>query len=136
LATAGAHLRWTHGQAPHPPSGAIVIRLLGFAPKGHPAGALAEAHPYAADGVRIKVFLDRIWAVADRQPLLQPRVLGYVLAHEIGHVLRGTNSHSWTGVMKAHWDDADYRAMRRRGLTFAADDVEAIRARLTLKEDM
>src|SRR5262245_26920748 len=65
LATAGAHLRWTQGRAPHPPSGAIVIRFLDFAPRGHPAGALAEAYPYAADGVRIIVFLDRIWAIAD-----------------------------------------------------------------------
>lgn len=136
LTTAGAHLRWTQGQAPHPPSRAIVIRFLDFAPKGHPVGALAESHPYAGDGVRITVFLDRIWAVAHRQPLLQARVLGHVLAHEIAHVLRGTNSHSWTGVMKAHWDDADYRAMRTRGLTFVAGDIVAIRARLTHKEDM
>ena len=136
LVTAGAHLRWTQGQAPHPPSGMIVIRLLDFAPKGYPAAALAQAHPFAADGVRITVFLDRIWAVADRRPLLQARVLGHVLAHEIAHVVRGTNSHSWTGVMKANWDDADYRTMRGRGLTLAADDVAAIRARLTHKEDM
>jgi hypothetical protein len=132
LAATGARVHWREGDA----AGAIVIRFLDFAPAAQPPDALAQASPYATSGVRITVFLDRVWALADHQPLLQPRMLGYVLAHEIGHVLRGTNAHTWTGVMKAHWDDADCRAMRARRLAFAPDDVAAIRARLTHKEDM
>jgi hypothetical protein len=34
-------------------------------------------------------------------------LLGYVLAHEIGHVLEGLVRHSGAGVMKASWNRAD-----------------------------
>jgi hypothetical protein len=131
LADTGARVHWSEGNA----AGAIVIRFLDFAPAKEPPQNMACSTPYATSGVRITVFLDRVWALAN-QPILQPRVLGYVLAHEIGHVLRGTNAHTWTGVMKAHWNDADCRAMRARRLAFADEDVEAIRARLANKEDM
>ena len=127
LAATGARVHWSEGDA----AGAIVIRFLDFAPEKQPPDTLAQASPYATSGVGITVFLDRVWAFANHQPFFQPRILGHVLAHEIGHVLRGTNGHSWTGVMKAHWDDADYRAMLARGLTFTAEDVVDIRARLT-----
>jgi hypothetical protein len=30
-------------------------------------------------------------------------ILGHVAAHEIGHLLLGTNSHSPGGIMRAHW---------------------------------
>lgn len=30
-------------------------------------------------------------------------ILGHVAAHEIGHLLLGTNSHSAGGIMRAHW---------------------------------
>jgi hypothetical protein len=30
-------------------------------------------------------------------------ILGHVAAHEIGHLLLGTNSHSPRGIMRAHW---------------------------------
>jgi hypothetical protein len=122
LAATGARVHWIEGDG----AGAIAIRFLDFAPEKEPPDTLAQASPYATSGVGITVFLDRVWAFAKNQPLLQPRILGHVLAHEIGHMLRGTNAHSWTGVMKAHWDDADYRSMRTRGLTFAAEDIKAI----------
>ena len=79
---------------------------------GTPAGALAVSLPYARGGVRITVFFDRVADYANCDPLFMPRFLGHVLAHEIGRVLRGTNAHSLTGVMKAHWDRDDYFAMR------------------------
>jgi hypothetical protein len=130
LAATGARVHWSEGNK----AGAIIIRFLDFAPEKQPRDILAEASPYATSGVRITVFLDRVWALANDQHLFKPRILGHVLAHEIVHVLRSTDAHSWTGVMKEHWDDADYRAMRTRGLTLAAEDVALTRASLTRSE--
>jgi hypothetical protein len=129
LMPAGVRLRWDEGKPSRPPAG-IEIRFVESAPKSQPDGSLAEALPFSAGGVRIAIFLDRVRNFAKRDPLFEPRILGHVLAHEIGHVLRGTDAHSWTGVMKAHWDDSDYRAMRARGLRFSAEDAATIRLRL------
>ena len=38
------------------------------------------------------------------ETLVDPAIiLGHVAAHEIGHLLLGTNSHSAGGIMRAHW---------------------------------
>ena len=56
-------------------------------------------------------------------------IMGRVTAHEIGHLLLGTNSHTVSGLMQAKWDlrrphpaewrftDADAAKMRSRRLT-------------------
>jgi hypothetical protein len=59
-----------------------------------------------------------------------PRVLGHVLAHEIGHVLQGTGRHSPSGVMKAHWDEDDYIIMRSKNIEFTREDAVAIASHL------
>ncbi len=40
------------------------------------------------------------------------RVLGHVMAHEIGHLLLGLRSHSALGIMQPHWQE---EALRRIG---------------------
>lgn len=139
LASAGIRVRWkdsdlparsksaTGGDEIHPAAETIDIRLVYSTPPGKKPSALAEALPFAQRGVRVTVFFDRVAALAGHDPLFTPRVL----AHEIGHVLRGTDLHSETGVMKAHWDGADYCTMRAKGLKFAREDAAAMSSYLT-----
>jgi hypothetical protein len=77
--------------------------------------ALAHAFPFGQS--RIVVFYDRVKALG------VPRLLGYVLVHEITHILQGTNEHTKEGIMKSHWDENDYANMRRERLTFTERDV-------------
>jgi hypothetical protein len=42
-------------------------------------------------------------------------ILGHVAAHEIGHLLLGSNSHSPWGIMRAHWN-MDELARANKGL--------------------
>jgi hypothetical protein len=58
-------------------------------------------------------------------------VFGYVLAHEIGHVLQGTARHSDVGVMRARWASSDFVEMGKVLLTFTKEDEEQIRVRLS-----
>jgi len=44
-------------------------------------------------------------------------ILGHVAAHEIGHLLLGSNSHSPWGIMRAHWDMQEL-ALANKGLLF------------------
>jgi hypothetical protein len=95
--------------------------------------ALAYALPFGEEGVAIHVMYDRIRWVARRSSREAP-ILAHVLAHEIGHVLEGTNAHAPAGVMKAHWNGQDYDAMERKPLEFTSLDVEMIRDGLNLRK--
>jgi hypothetical protein len=53
--------------------------------------------------------------------------LAHVLAHEITHMLQGTDRHSDSGIMKARWNSEDYFEMLRTPLSFTEADVQLIR---------
>jgi hypothetical protein len=55
-----------------------------------------------------------------------PRVLGYVLAHEIVHILEGQELHSPSGIMKGHWNSRDFAEMQGAGLKFTEMDIDQI----------
>lgn len=128
LASAGLGVRWDEGRRAESEAATTIDISINYGtPFGHAPRALAESFPFAREGNRVIVFFDRVEDYAQRNPFFLPRILGHVLAHEIGHVLLGTNSHSWTGLMKAHWDNADYRVICSKQLSFATEDAEAMR---------
>jgi len=102
----------------------ITIQMDDDAPRELHRWAMACAHPFGkGPGPRIHVFRDRL----QNPPwLTSGTVLGYVLAHEIGHVLEGFDHHSGSGVMKAHWGLDEYRAMQLNVLQFEELDVQWI----------
>jgi hypothetical protein len=55
-------------------------------------------------------------------------LLGHGIAHEIGHLLLGTQRHSSSGLMQAHWDARELRLAVSGLLNFSARQAEAIRA--------
>jgi hypothetical protein len=87
------------------------------------SGTLAYALPLRTSGIRIHVMHDRVAELSTNVP----NILGYVLAHEIGHVLQGLARHSDEGILKAKWNGTDYDLMGVLRLTFSPDDAEIIR---------
>ncbi len=57
-----------------------------------------------------------------------PIVLGCVIAHEIGHLLLGSDSHSRSGIMQARWGRDQLRMAMMGTLHFQADQVRVMRA--------
>ena len=105
---------------------AVQVDLSWNRPPGELPGALGYAQPFGDAYVR--VFCDRIQnSVA---PEREPHLLGHVLAHEITHVLEGTNFHAVSGVMKAVWDIGERRRMTVQPLKFTATDILLIRRRV------
>ena len=51
------------------------------------------------------VFGDRIQQTSGRLRIDAGTLLGRVIAHEVGHLLMGTTTHTYEGVMSAHWSD-------------------------------
>ena len=86
---------------------------------------MAFANPFDRAPV-VTIIYDRILAFTDVNPSLRSTILAHVLAHEIGHLLKRTNGHSPSGVMKAHWEAGDYSRMAYRPLPFLPGDIEMI----------
>jgi hypothetical protein len=123
----GVHLSWRRdGPAAEPIEancGEIIeLQIDPVAARGYHRNAMAYATPMAASGTRIHIFYDRVSESAANAPNL----LGYVLAHEIGHVLQGVARHSGDGIMKAHWDGHDQNLMAAYELRFTPEDAALI----------
>jgi len=112
----------------------LAVEIVPHAPASFSDGALAMAMPYADSGVRIVIFYDRVEPLLQGHHAPQATVLGYVLAHEIAHVLQGIARHSETGIMRACWTDSDFKLIGVRQLMFTPEDVQLIRHRLPPRE--
>jgi hypothetical protein len=58
------------------------------------------------------------------------RVLGHVMAHEIGHLLIGVHAHSQWGIMAAKWHNEEFKRLEMGTLFFNADQKKSIYSRL------
>ena len=56
------------------------------------------------------------------------QILGYGMAHEIGHLLLGSNSHASFGIMRAGWNTKDLCDIICGFLLFTPEESERIRA--------
>ena len=58
-------------------------------------------------------------------------ILGHAMAHELGHLLLGTNSHSRDGLMRAHWEPGDLAQAAKGNLLFSSEQSTRMRSRFT-----
>ena len=72
------------------------------------------------------VFFDRAKEVAAKHLLNLANVLGNLMAHELGHLLLGSSSHSKIGLMRAGWSREEFIAANRGELSFSAAERERI----------
>lgn len=73
------------------------------------------------------VFYDQVKDSATETGLSLPQILGGIIAHELGHLLLGANSHSRTGLMRAHWSREELLAADLGELGFSNPERERIR---------
>ena len=81
-------------------------------------------------GVQADVFYSGIEQLTNDTSANPADIMGHVIAHELGHLLLGLNSHSSLGLMQAHWTDRQLRQMSMGFLKFDKRQSEAIGARL------
>jgi len=128
LASAGMRVRWDDPHAARAAAETIDIRFLYSITEN--TARFATSFPFAPDGVRIIVFFNRVEIDGKHDPIFTTRLLGHVLAHEIGHVLMRTDQHAQEGEMKARWNEDDLATMRSSDLKFTPEDVARIRSNL------
>jgi hypothetical protein len=106
----------------------IVPRWAGPVPGSDQLGLAAEVEN--GIGSYCYVFQERLEQLAAAKHVSAARLLGHAIAHEIGHLLKGSNSHSSAGLMSKYWYANELRAVAMGSLIFTTDDTEKIRARL------
>jgi hypothetical protein len=79
------------------------------------------------------VFYDRVAKLHEERNIALADILGNVMAHELGHLLLGSNSHAGSGIMRAHWQGEELRRVSRGGLWFTKDEVNHIRGLLNAR---
>ncbi|HLV85730.1 MAG TPA: hypothetical protein VKV39_02060 [Candidatus Sulfotelmatobacter sp.] len=96
------------------------------------AFGMALVLPNGSFGSRGYVFYGRIQIkCAEKHEINEESLLGAVVAHEIGHLLLGPNSHSRVGIMKPEFDRNDVRGIMLSALKFDHRQSEALRVAVT-----
>jgi hypothetical protein len=95
--------------------------------------------PRNQTGCSAYVFHRSVQELARYGDASESQLLGHALAHEIGHLLLGPNSHTAFGVMRAQWRRQDLQTIARAYLFFTDQQSWRIRdevsARNTLQQD-
>lgn len=63
-------------------------------------------------------------------------ILAHAMAHEIGHLLLGTNSHFPVGIMRADWTQKDLQCISREGLQFTSEQAERMRHAVQARKEI
>ena len=86
------------------------------------------------EGKYADIFFDRVNRAHFEFGVNLERLLGAVATHEIGHLLLGLHSHSWTGIMVPVWEKQSLRLMQWGHLFFTSEQTGQIRDRLRKNE--
>ena len=103
-----------------------------------PDNAMGLTPGNGTDRQLIYVFYDRIEAFSRRQMRARqnreitlfasmPKILGYAIAHELGHVLLNLEAHSAPGIMRGGWNCKDLMDVAFGSLGFTSQQAEVIR---------
>jgi hypothetical protein len=95
---------------------------------------LGTAYPNEkGTGYLAYVFYNRIQELAQRRSLGHA-LLADVMAHEIGHLLLGSTSHSVSGIMCGHWDHEELRRVAEGTMLFIPVQSRVMRDRLRVRQ--
>ena len=139
LIPGGVDVRWRNCDvvqscATVPARGELVIRIVRSRGMVHRTTPLVLGEAFIdtreRTGVLATVFMDRVELIAGQSDTDAALLLGRAIAHEIGHLLLGTNAHSVSGLMRARWTPADIRRHSIADWVLTREDAAAIWRRL------
>jgi hypothetical protein len=121
--------------SPRPPDAAVIdLRIVAhFAPV---AGMLRyDSMGFAVPPDTATISLEWVEKLASLGIAEEYQVLGAAIAHEIGHLFLGPNSHSPVGVMRAGWKEQDLLEASQARLTFTNDQARLIRTEVRNRKE-
>lgn len=129
---AGVGVIWMDPAAARP-TGDFAIQLLirkrAVNERGSVMGtAIGDVHETGGSAL---VYYDRVLRTAHEREQDVARLLGYAMAHEIGHLVLPRSAHSPSGIMRPAWDGDDLRHIASGSLQFTVVQASAIRVKLS-----
>jgi hypothetical protein len=117
---------------------ALRLRPSARTPKaaqGDTLGSALACLPYQA-GCSAEVFCQRVadWA-GQVENISVYQLLGHAMAHEIGHLLLGANSHSRNGIMRPQWNPRDLAIIARASMYFTPEQSAKIRVAVQARSE-
>ena len=111
--------------------GEVILRLV-VAGRSHSiddqsALGFALVDSQQGSGSVATVYMDRVVALARDGRSDTTDVLARAIAHEIGHLLIGTNRHSSRGLMRAVWSPAELRRGLAGDWRFSEEEAQMMR---------
>ena len=153
---AGVELRWvdcragSSGRVENPaclrPNGPTDLSML-IVPRSQTMNfpvnpgvvGIAQLPPAGGFGFMAYVFYQRVEELCGHEFPKAP-VLGHMIAHELGHLLLGSNTHSRSGIMHVPWRSWELQRACEFGMRFSKQQSDRIRAnvlrRLELLQSM
>jgi hypothetical protein len=89
--------------------------------------AIGDTHETGGSAL---IYYDCVLRSAHEREQDVARVLGYAMAHEMGHLVLPRSAHSPSGIMRPAWDGDD-RHIASGSLQFTAEQASAIRVKLS-----
>jgi hypothetical protein len=74
------------------------------------------------------ISMRRVHRVASPDVISEGKLIGLAMAHELGHLLLGTNAHAFEGIMRANWRVKDLEDPAHSGLHFTAGESKRLHA--------
>ena len=119
-----------------PIAGEFVLRIVRSPAQHHDEGLpLGDTFvdTSTASAVLSTVYLDRVARVAAAADVDPAALLGYAIAHEVGHLVMASTDHSRSGLMRPVWSAAELRARRSTDWGFTAADIASMANRLSAR---
>lgn len=108
----------------------LVVRLTRIPARDGNARALGSSviDAKTAVGTFATVYVDRVELVAQQGRTDMSTMIGRLMAHEVGHLVLGTNNHSDSGLMREIWTLAELTRNSAQDWTFSPIQRETLRA--------
>jgi hypothetical protein len=105
----------------------VLVRVLSDQSRN---GITGDAYGFANPPALASAYYDQAVRLAtiDGAGYEVPLILGYVMAHEIGHLLLGARSHSEVGIMQGRWGRKQIKLLMRGRLGFTAQQSKLMRS--------
>jgi hypothetical protein len=115
-----------------PPVGELVVRIVHSTVEPRDRLPLGDAYvdTGARSGVLATVYFDRVARVAGAAGTDVRALLGYAIAHELGHLLLASSTHGHRGLMRPIWLAEELCRGRLADWNFTDREIAIIRSRL------
>ena len=110
----------------------LCVRIVSDSGQKLPSEVLgfASLQPPPQQGVYATVFYSRVAAAAADFGVDAYPVLGCAMAHEVGHLLLGSQSHTTRGLMRPTWSRDDFVDAAQRSLRFSPSQSVQLQAQV------